>query len=235
MAVRRSGAEQRRSLSRSGLSYSGHGRAARRRSLDPHLAAAASRAAQAAESERRALCGIALRHRPASGSRYDRADQSMNGGPLTRWFGSARRALNVECGVDCVVVHGLWWNERKIPNDVIVAITGYPTIIYFSPSGRIRRKRIGFLAPSRYADPSNGQRRQLRAQVNQTILSAMRDFRRKAGHLDDRALADRLRLAHAALQWTAKNPQARLDGADSLWSKHVVALETEASRRRGPA
>jgi hypothetical protein len=143
--------------------------------------------------------------------------------------------MNVECDADRVLVLGLWWNERKISNEMIVAITLYPTIIYCSPSGRIRRKRIGFLASNRYADPSSEERHRLQAQVNQAIRSSMRDFKRKAAHLDDQALADRHRLAHAAQHWAAKNRQAKLDGTEALWAKHVTMLEAERSRRSTPA
>jgi hypothetical protein len=155
----------------------------------------------------------------------------MIGGSLAKRFGSAGRVMSVECGTDCIVVHGLWWNERRIPNERIVAITSYPTIIYCSPSGRIRRKRIGYLAPNRYGDPNRVQRHGLQVQVDQAIRSTMRDYKRKAAHLDDQALADRLRTAQAAERWTSRNRRARRSGADSLWAKHVSLLEAEHSRR----
>lgn len=158
-------------------------------------------------------------------------------GALVVWFGGGGQVWTVEFRVDFIVVRGLWWNERKIPKDRIIAITSYPTIVYCSRSGRIRRKRIGFYARNRYADPAGEQRHRLQSQLEQAIPSSMRDFRRRAHHLDDQALADRLRFARTALRWAGDKRSAKLGGADvgALWAKHVIMLEAERSRRGAPA
>ncbi len=150
---------------------------------------------------------------------------------MTEVFGATVRAMNVTCDDEYVTVRGLWWNKRRIPTRQIVAITSYPTIVYVSRSGRIRRKRIGFLAPSRGHDPSRGQRHQLQSWVEQAIRSAVRDDRRKLVHFDDETLQHRLHAARAAQQWTAKHHRALSKDADPMWSRRAAALEAELARR----
>lgn len=150
---------------------------------------------------------------------------------MTEVFGVTARAMSVTCDDEYVVVRGLWWNKRRIPIRGIIAITHYPTIVYSSRGGRIRRKRIGFLASNRYGDPSCGQRHRLQERVEQVIHSAIRDDRRKLDHLDDQSLRDRLHTARAGQSWAAKHHRALPKDADSIWSRHVTTLEAELAHR----
>jgi hypothetical protein len=146
-------------------------------------------------------------------------------------FGITSRAMCVECDDQFVVVRGLWWTRRRIPTDRIVAVTSYPSIIYRSRHGRPRRKRIGFFAPNRYADPSQGMRRQMVQHIIQLVRSSPSRDRRKLKYLDREALADQQRIADAGFRWASRHPRADRYGLGEYWAKQRHLLETELSSR----
>jgi len=147
-------------------------------------------------------------------------------------FGITARAMCVECDDQFVVVRGLWWTKRRIPTARIVAVTSYPSIIYCSRHGRTRRKRIGFFAPNRYADPSQVMRRKMLHYIIQLVRSSPSRDSRKLKHLDHETLADQQRIAEAGFRWATRHPRADRYGLGEYWATQRRFLESELARHR---
>ena len=150
---------------------------------------------------------------------------------MTATFGITSRAMCVECDDEFIVVRGLWWTRRRIPTERVVAVTPYPSIIYRTRHGWIRRKRIWFFAPGRYADSSPMMRRQMLHYIAQLIRSSPSRDSRKLKHLDHDALADRQRIADAGFRWAARHPRADWYGLGEYWATQRRLLESELARR----
>jgi hypothetical protein len=150
---------------------------------------------------------------------------------MTTTYGVTTRAMCVECDDQQVVIRGLWWVKRRIPTDRIVAVTTYPSVIYCSPRGRIRRKRIGFFAPNRYADPSRDMRHQMLDHITRLILNSSSRAGRKLRHLDHDTLLDHRRVAEAGARWAGRHPTADRRSLGTYWATQRQRLDTEIARR----
>jgi hypothetical protein len=150
---------------------------------------------------------------------------------MTTVYGVSARTLCVECDDQLVVIRSLWWTKRRIPTDRIVTVTNYPSVIYCSRHGRIRRKRIWFLAPNRYADPSQSMRRQVLDHITRLVHNSPSRDSRKLKHLDYETLLDQQRVADAGARWASRHPRADRRGLGAYWVTQRQHFNTELARR----
>jgi hypothetical protein len=99
------------------------------------------------------------------------------------------RHFGVEGDADRITIRRLWRTPQRIPLDRVVALTPYPSVIWYSARGHIRRSRLGFLGPvagkGYSADPRWAERKALEQWLYEQIASRNRRVRRSADHLSD--------------------------------------------------
>ena len=135
-----------------------------------------------------------------------------------------------------VTIRRIWRTPERIALSQIIAVTPYPTIIWRTPEGRIRRSPIGFLYRSKslYANGRHTMDREpLRNWLFERVSTINRRARRAADHLPAAELAEQLTAAQAALAWAEKHPNAACEYRD-LWAKHVRGMQAISARRTKP-
>jgi hypothetical protein len=135
-----------------------------------------------------------------------------------------------------VTIRRIWRRPEHIALNQIIAVTPYPTIVWRTPEGRIRRSPIGFLYRSKslYANRRHTTDREpLRNWLFERVSTNNRRTSRAADHLPAAELAEHLTVAQAALAWAEKHPHAACEYRD-LWAKHVRGMQTAAARRATP-
>lgn len=151
-------------------------------------------------------------------------------------FATRSAVPGVVGGDTAVTIRRIWRTSQRIALNQIIAVTPYPTIIWRTPEGRIRRSPIGFLYDSK-SPYANGRhtidREPLRNWLLERVSTINRRARRAADHLPAAQFAEHLTVAQAALAWAEKHPNAACEYRD-LWAKHVRAMQAAAARRTPP-
>jgi len=151
--------------------------------------------------------------------------------PLT-----AYRRLGVVGDDDIVIIRRAWRTSQRIPIGAIIAVTNYPSIIWRTRSGRLRRARTRSLY-KKNPRPSSNRYWPDRdwARVDEWIyaqVSALhRHTRLHADQIDIAQLAEHLAAARKALAWTDSHPWAS-GPYSALWTLHVRGLEGLLDLRR---
>jgi len=135
-----------------------------------------------------------------------------------------------------VTIRRIWRTPQRIALNQIIAVTPYPTIVWRTPEGRIRRSPIGFLYRSKspYANRRHTMDREpLRDWLFERVSAINRRLRRAADHLPAAQLAEHLTAAQAALAWAEKHPDSACEYRD-LWEEHVRRMRAASARRTPP-
>jgi hypothetical protein len=135
-----------------------------------------------------------------------------------------------------LTIRRLWRTPQRIALDEIIAVTPYPTIVWRTREGRIRKTRLGFLYRSKspYAVRQLSQDCEpLRNWLFERVATSNRRTRRAADNLTPADFTKVLATAEAALEWAERHPTSA--GAyRELWAKHARGMRSAAARRVPP-
>lgn len=121
--------------------------------------------------------------------------------------------------------------------DRIIAVTNYPSVVWYSQDGRAFRSAAGFLGPlpksslAGPVDPRGWERYALRDLLYDAVASRQRQVKRGIAHFSAADAADRIHMAEAAAAWTARHKWAQARDFHDLWVKHLRAIEPSTTNR----
>jgi hypothetical protein len=140
-----------------------------------------------------------------------------------------RRCFDVTIVGGNVVITRCWRIAQRIPVDRIIAVTYYPSVIWYSHGGKVVRSSVGFLGAlpkvsmGGLVDPRGWERRAFVDFLYGSLASHLRRVKRGIAHFSREEALDRLRMAEAAVAWTARHPRAQARDFHDLWAKHLGA------------
>lgn len=143
-----------------------------------------------------------------------------------------RRCFDVEQSDDHLVITRFWRRGRRIPLDRVIAVTDYPSVVWYSERGQIARSSVTFFSAvwTKWADRRRSERLALQAVAFNAVAANLRRTKRAFAHLQPGEAAERLQLAHAAVAWTAKRGGRRMHEFHALWAKHLRDIEDVGRR-----
>jgi hypothetical protein len=149
-----------------------------------------------------------------------------------------RRCFDVALVADDVVITRYWRTSRRIPVDRIIAVTNYPSVIWYSRDGKVVRSSAGSLAtlPTKFptgglGDPRGPERRAFQDLLHDRVASHLRKVKRGIAHFSPEDAADRLCMARAAVAWTARRRSFQARDFHDLWVEHLRAIEPATAER----
>lgn len=148
-----------------------------------------------------------------------------------------RRCFDVTLVGGEVVITRYWRASRRIPLDRIIAVTSYPSVIWYSQDGKVTRSSAGFLgALPKYSmgglvDPRGWERRAFQDSLYDAVSSHLRKAKRGIAHFGTEEAADRCRMAEAAVAWTTRHKGVQARDFHDLWVKHLSAIKPATATR----
>lgn len=98
-----------------------------------------------------------------------------------------RRCFYVTLVAGDVVITRYWRTSRRIPVDRVIAVTNYPSVIWYSQGGRVVRSSVGFLGAlpkysmGRLVDPRGWERRAFQDLLYDAVANHLRRVKRGMG------------------------------------------------------
>jgi hypothetical protein len=136
-----------------------------------------------------------------------------------------------------VVITRYCRTSRRIPVDRVIAVTNYPSVIWYSQGGEVVRSSVGFLgALPKYSmgglvDPRGWERRAFQDLLYDAVANHLRRVKRGIAHFSPEEAAGQLHMAEAATAWTARHTGAQARDFHDLWVKHLRAIEPATTKR----